>query len=502
MGEQNTERTTQTVVIGGGPGGYAAAFRAADLGQEVTLVEPLTNPGGVCLHWGCVPTKALLHVVKVKDEARAAQDWGLTFSEPEVDLDGLRSFKDGVIRRLTGGLAQLVKQRGITHVHGRAHFTSDHTLEVALKEESAAGDDGDVQGGTDTMKISFTNAIIATGATPIPLPNVDIESDRIMYAKQALDLTDIPESLLVVGGGYIGLELGSVFGKLGSRVTIVEMQPDIMPGADRDLVKIFRRANEKEVFHRIRTGTVVSAMEEVSDGLRVTMEAVDGDGRTTENATGESDAVEETFSKVLLTVGHRPNTESLNLDAAGIKTDERGFVVVDAQRRTNLEHVFAVGDVTGPPLLAHKANLEGKVAAGVISGFSVAYDPATIPSVEYTDPEIAWAGLTEDEAKEQGREVTVTSFPWAASGRALAMGTNIGKTKMIVDKETTRVLGVGIVGKDAGELISEGVLAVEMAALAEDVASSVHPHPTLSETLMEAAELVDGSATHVYRRKR
>ncbi|MFW6215424.1 MAG: dihydrolipoyl dehydrogenase [Alkalispirochaetaceae bacterium] len=473
-------KRADTVVVGGGPGGYAAAFKASDLGQKVILVDPLENPGGVCLHWGCIPTKALLHVVKVKDEAREARNWGLTFSEPKVDIDQLRGFKDGVIKKLTGGLGQLVKQRKIDHIHGLARFTSESTLTVALNE-----------GGEE--EVSFEHAIIATGASPISLPNVDIESDRILYAKSALELEEIPESLLVVGGGYIGLELGSVFGKLGCEVTVVEMTDGIMPGADRDLVKVFEQANEGEVFKEVLTSTVVDAITESGDGLQVTMKSADGDKGANRSAT---------FSKVLLTVGHRPNTAHLGLEEVGVETTERGFVKVDDQRRTNVNNVFAVGDVTGPPLLAHKANREGQVAAEVITGRKSAYDPATIPAVEYTNPEIAWCGVTEREAEQQGLDVEITSFPWAASGRALAMGTAVGKTKLIVDRKSERVLGVGIVGKDAGELISEGVLAVEMGALAEDLALSVHPHPTLSETIMEAAELFYGSATHVFRRRK
>ncbi|MFW5976298.1 MAG: dihydrolipoyl dehydrogenase, partial [Alkalispirochaetaceae bacterium] len=440
---------------------------------------PLENPGGVCLHWGCIPTKALLHVVKVTDEARKAKEWGLTYSAPEVDIDQLRSFKDSVIQKLTGGLAQLTKQRKIEHLHGYARFSSEKELTVSLND-----------GGEE--QVAFEHAIIATGATPISLPNVNIESDRILYAKSALELEGVPESLLVVGGGYIGLELGSVFGKLGAKVTVVEMMPGIMPGADRDLVKVFEKENGEEVLQEILTSTVVDEMKEVKNGLEVTMKSADGEKGT--NKT-------ETYSKVLLTVGQRPNTENLGLEAAGVETTDRGFVSVDEQRRTSKQHIFAVGDVAGAPLLAHKATLEGKVAAEVISGKKSAYDPATIPSVEYTDPEIAWAGVTEEQAKEQRLEVEVTSFPWAASGRALAMGTDVGKTKLIIDKKSGRVLGVGIVGKDAGELISEGVLAIEMGALAEDLALTVHPHPARSETIMEAAEMFEGQATHVYRRK-
>ena len=462
---------TRLAVLGAGPGGYAAAFRAADLGMDVTLVDPQKNPGGVCLYWGCIPTKALLHVVKVKDEARAAVDWGLTYPEPEVDIDKLRSFKDGVIKKLTSGLGQLTKKRKITYLQGQGRFTGPTRIQVEL-----------VDGGDETVE--FDKAIVAAGSSPISLPNVDLESDRILYARSALDLEEIPENLLVVGGGYIGLELGSVYGKLGSKVTIVEMMPGIMPGADRDLVQIFEKAN-REVFEEVLTNTVVNTMEETKKGLKVTMKPTSGEGEETT----------KTYSKVLLTVGHRPNTEELGLDDLGIETGDKGYIVVDATRRTNVDSIYAVGDITGPPLLAHKAKLEGRVAAEAIAGEPSSFDPATIPSVEYTDPEIAWCGITETEAKEQGLDYTVSSFPWAASGRAVAMGTNIGKTKLIVDNKTERVLGVGIVGKNAGELIPEGVLAVEMAALARDLELTIHPHPTLSETIMEAAAAFYGSPT-------
>ncbi len=470
-------KQTQTLVIGGGPGGYTAAFRAADLGRQVTLVDPLQNPGGVCLHWGCIPSKALLHVVKVKEQAREAAEWGLTYGEPEIDLDKLRAFKDGVVSQLTGGIGQLVKQRKIEYVRGTARFSSDREVTVEL-----------VDGGEE--QISFEHAIVATGATPVSLPNIPSDSARILYAKTALDLKELPASLLVVGGGYIGLELGSVYAKLGSRVTVVEMLPGIMPGADRDLVAVFEKEN-KDVFHEILTNTMVDTISEKQDGLEVTLKSTEGDNGTSKT---------ETYDYVLLTVGHRPNTAELGLDRAGVKTDDRGFITVDAQRRSSADRIFAIGDVTGPPLLAHKAGLEGKVAAEVIAGHKSAYDPATIPAVEYTDPEIAWAGVTETQAKEQGLDVVVTSFPWAASGRAIAMGTRAGKTKLVIERESGRIIGMGIAGKEAGELIAEGVLAIEMGALAEDLALTVHPHPTLSETIMEAAELFSGSATHVIRR--
>lgn len=469
-------KQAQTVVMGAGPGGYAAAFRAADLGQKVILIDPLENPGGVCLHWGCIPSKTLLHVVKVKDEAREAKQWGLSYAEPEVDLDRLRSFKDNVVKKLTGGLSQLVKQRKIEHIHGRARFTSDSELAVVLND-----------GGEET--VTFEHAIIATGASPAGLPNVDVESDRVLYAKTALELAEIPKTLLVVGGGYIGLELGSVFSKLGSEVTVVEMMPGIMPGADRDLVAIFEKQN-RGVFKEILTSTVVDSIEEDEDGLQVTMKSSEGEEGGRKSAA---------YANVLMTVGNRPNSGELSLEAAGIETDDRGFVSVDVHRRTSKPNIFAIGDVTGPPLLAHKATHEGKIAAEVIAGMKSAYDPAAIPSVEYTDPEIAWAGITEEQAREQELDVETASFPWAASGRALAMGAASGKTKIIVDRASKRVLGVGIAGRSAGDLISEGVLAIEMGALVEDLALTVHPHPTLSETLMEAAEVSLGSATHIYR---
>ncbi len=465
------DKSIRLAVIGGGPGGYAAAFRAADLGMEVTLVDPQENPGGVCLYWGCIPTKALLHVVKVKDEARSASEWGISFGEPKVDIDKLRSFKDGVIEKLTGGLGQLTKKRKIRHLRGYGRLNGPDSLTVDL-----------VDG--ETEKVEFDKAIVAAGSSPISLPNVELESDRILYARSALDLEEVPESLLVVGGGYIGLELGSVYGKLGAKVSIVEMTDGIMPGADRDLVNVFEKAN-KEVFEEVMTNTVVDTMEEAKKGLKVTFKPTSGEGK------GRS----KTYSKVLLTVGHRPNTENLGLEDAGVETGEKGYIKVDAQRRTNVESIYAVGDINGPPLLAHKAKLEGRVAAEAIAGEPSAYDPATIPSVEYTDPEIAWCGITEAEAKDQGLDVTVSSFPWAASGRAAAMGTSVGKTKLIVDNKTERVLGVGIVGKNAGELIPEGVLALEMAALAKDLELTVHPHPTLSETIMEAAAAFYGSPT-------
>ncbi|NBC28645.1 MAG: dihydrolipoyl dehydrogenase [Spirochaetes bacterium] len=468
-------KQTQTLVIGAGPGGYAAAFLAADLGQKVIMVDPLDNPGGVCLHWGCIPTKALLHVTKVMGEAEEAKNWGVTFSEPKVDVDGVRAFKDKVVKQLVGGTSQLAKQRKVEHMKGHARFTDANTAEVALND-----------GKTET--VSFENAIVATGATSAKLPTVNIESNRVLYAKSALELENIPKTLLVIGGGYIGVELGTVFSKFGSEVSVVEMLPDIMATSDADLRKVWEKGNKK-TFKEVLTNTKVSSAKETKNGIEVTFEGANGKG------TSKT----ETYEKVLVSVGNTPNSKDVGLEAAGVKTDERGYIPVDEQRRTNVDHIYAIGDITGQPLLAHKASHEGRVAAEAIAGEKTAYEPATVPAVVYTDPEIAWCGLTEREASEQGVEYELASFPWAASGRAIAMGTSNGLTKLLVDPKTERILGVGIAGKEAGELISEGVLAVEMAAQAKDLSLSIHPHPTLSETVMEAAEAFYGLSTHIYR---
>ena len=478
-------------VLGGGPGGYAAAFRAADLGLEVALIDELENPGGVCLYWGCVPTKALLHVVKVMDDAAHAKEFGVTYGDPEVKLDGVRAFKDKVVKTLTKGLGSLVKKRKITYYRGRGRFVDKNTIEVAV---------GD--GKTET--VAFDKAIVSTGARSARLPGIDLDSDKIWVARSALELAKVPSSLLVVGGGYIGLELGTVFSRLGSDVTVCEMTSGIMPGADRDLVDVFLKAN-KSTFSSIRTETVVSEMSEEKDGIRVTFAAAGsgsgsapGGDKGGESGSGDGSGDSALFERVLLTVGNVPNTQDIGLKEIGVETDKKGFVTVDEARRTSVPSIYAVGDVTGAPLLAHKAKLEGHVAAEHCAGQDVVYDPATIPAVEYTIPEIAWCGLTEEQAREKGIDVRVGAFPWGASGRALSMGSRIGKTKVIADAETNRVLGVGVVGRDAGELIPEATLAIEMAALADDLSLTVHPHPTLSETIMEAAADVKGLATDIY----
>lgn len=470
--------STQLVVIGGGPGGYAAAFFAADMGLSVTLVDMEPNPGGVCLYRGCIPSKALLHVAKVASEAKHASDWGLTYADPVVDLDKLRAFKNGVVGKLTGGLGQLSKQRKITYIQGKASFLSATALSI---EKSAGG----------TEELEFEHAIIATGSYPTTIPGLSIKSDRVMDSTGALDLPEIPKTLLVVGGGYIGLELGSVYAALGTKVTVVEMTDGLLPGADRDLVTFLARRLETAL-HKILLKTRVTGMKDAKSGVSVSM---DGEGLADADKT-------QTFDRVLISIGRKPNSAVPGLDKAGVKVTDRGFIQVDGQLRTTTANIFAIGDVVGEPMLAHKASHEARVAVEAIQGHKVAFEPQAIPAVVFTDPEVAWCGLTETEAKKQGRKVEIAKFPWAALGRALAIDRPDGMTKLVIDPETERILGVGIVGAGAGELIAEGVLAVEMAALATDLKLSIHPHPTMSETLMEAAEVFFGQSTHVYRPKR
>ena len=466
---------TRLVVVGAGPGGYAAAFFAADLGMEVTLVDAAPNPGGVCLYRGCIPSKALLHVANLVNESRHAAAWGVTFAEPSIDLDRLRAWKDGVVDKLTGGLGQLGRQRKLTYLQGRAAFVDAHTISVATAE------------GEKT--VAFEHAVLATGSRPATIPGLPEGSDRVLDSTGALELRDVPKSLLVVGGGYIGLELGTVYAALGSKVSIVEMTAGLLPGADRDLVNVLARRVEA-MCESVMLGTKVVEIKDEKKGLKVRF---GGEG---------VDPSERVFDKVLVAVGRKPNSAVPGLDRTGVKVNERGFIVVDERRRTAEPSIYAIGDVVGEPMLAHKASHEAKVAAEVIAGHKAFFDARTIPSVAYTDPEIAWMGLTETEAKAQGRAVEVARFPWAALGRAITLDRPEGFTKLLIDPATERVLGVGIVGVGAGELIAEGVLAVEMAALATDVKLSIHPHPTLSETMMEAAEVFFGQSTHVYRPKR
>jgi dihydrolipoamide dehydrogenase len=477
--------STQVVVVGGGPGGYAAAFLAADLGLKTALVDPEVNPGGVCVYRGCIPSKALLHVASLLGEARHAETWGVSFGEPTIDLARLRAFKDAVVKRLTSGTGLLAKSRKVQYVQGFGELVDAHTLRVKL-----------TAGGEET--IQFEHAILATGSVPVVPAALRLPGDgdpRVMDSTSALDLPDIPNSLLVVGGGYIGLELGSVYAALGSAVTVVEMTDGLLPGADRDLVDILAK-RLKQTMKAVLLKTRVTQLKPESGGIRVTFDSEQAGGTVNEVAR------EQVFDRVLVAVGRRPNASVPGLDRTRVRLDERGFIVVNEQMRTDEPSIFAIGDVAGEPMLAHKASHEGRVAAEVIAGEKSAFAPRAIPAVVFTDPEIAWAGLTEAQAQKAGRPVTIAKFPWAASGRALTLDRLDGLTKLVVDPLTERILGVGLVGPNAGELIAEGVLAIEMGANVTDLKLSIHPHPTLTETLMESAEVFFGQATHVYKPKR
>ena len=447
--------------------------------MKVTLIDPEANPGGVCLYRGCIPSKALLHVAKLLEEAEQAKNWGIEFGEPKVDLNKLREWKASIVKKLTGGLGQLSKQRSVTFVSGRAAFVNATTLKVT---KTAAG-------GEETL--TFDRIVIATGSRPTVVPSLKLDSPRLMDSTGALDLPDIPKTLLVIGGGYIGLELGSVYATLGTKVTVVEMLSGLLPGADRDLVLPLHKRLEK-LFDTILLNTTVSSLKEDGAGIRATF---DGANITDANR-------EKVFDRVLVSVGRKPNSEIAGLDKTQVQVNPRGFIEVNKQLQTADPSIYAIGDVVGEPMLAHKASHEGRVAVEAIAGHKVAFEPAAIPAVVFTDPEVAWCGLTETQAEKENREIKVAKFPWAASGRAVTLDRPEGMTKLIVDPQTERVLGVGIVGAGAGELIAEGVLAVEMAALASDVAMTIHPHPTLSETVMEAAEVFYGTSTHIYRPKR
>src|SRR5688572_1337434 len=473
----SSSSNTHVAVIGAGPGGYAAAFYAADLGMRVTLIDPAKNPGGVCLYRGCIPSKALLHVAKLLDEAKHAEAWGVSFGAPKIDVDRLRAFKEKVVDQLTGGVGQLSKLRKITYVQGTAAFRDAHTLDVTREG-----------GGTET--VTFDYAVVATGSRPATVPGLSIDSPRVMDSTGALELPDIPASLLVIGGGYIGLELGSVYAAAGTRVTVVEMTPGLLPGADRDLVNILARRIEK-MCDAVLLNTKVVGMKAGPDSVSVKFEG-----------EGLSGADERTFDRVLVSIGRRPNGAVPGLDRTKVKVNERGFIEVDEKLQTADPSIYAIGDVVGEPMLAHKASHEGRVAIEAIAGEKVAFEPLAIPAVVFTDPELAWCGLSENDAAKQGRKIAVAKFPWGASGRALTLDRSDGLTKLIIDPDTERILGVGIVGPGAGELIAEGVLAIEMGANATDLKMSMHPHPTLSETLMESAEVFFGHATHVYRPKR
>jgi dihydrolipoamide dehydrogenase len=465
--------STELAVVGGGPGGYAAAFLAADLGLQVALVDPEVNPGGVCVYRGCIPSKTLLHVAKLVNDSRHASEWGLDFGEPKIDLKRLRGFKDSVVSRLTTGTGQLAKHRKVRYLQGLAEMVDGHNLRVALKN-----------GGEE--RVQFGHAILATGSRPVSVPGLALDSRRVWDSTTALDLPGVPKTLLVVGGGYIGLELGSVYAALDSQVTIVEMTSGLLPGADRDLVDVLAKRIGQTVTS-VLLDTKVAGMSEVADGIRVSF---------------EGGATEQVFENVLVAVGRKPNSEIPGLDRTGVQVDQRGFIVVDEQRRTHEASIFAIGDVVGEPMLAHKASHEGRVAVEAITGENVAFEPRAIPAVVFTDPEVAWCGLTESQAAKENRAVAIAKFPWAASGRAISIDRTDGLTKLVLDPESGRVLGVGLVGSGAGELIAEGVLAIEMGATATDMKLSIHPHPTLTETVMESAEVFFGQATHVYRPRR
>jgi dihydrolipoamide dehydrogenase len=463
---------TQVVVLGVGPGGYAAAFLAADRGFKVTLIEARERPGGTCLHVGCIPSKAVLHAAKLITDVREAEHFGVKFGAPKIDINGVRGHWQKVVDELSGNLVKLSKMRNVDLVKGIGRFVDPNTIEV--------------EGGN---RYQFENAIVATGSVPVRPPSFPL-SPRIMDSTGALALEDLPSRLLVVGGGYIGLELGYVYAALGSKVTVVEMTEGLLPGVDRDLVKpLADRLIKTKLFESILLKTKVAKMEDTSGGIRATVETPDGKSS------------ELLFERVLVAVGRRPNSRDLGLEKAGIAVDERGFVKVDGQRRTNVPNIFAIGDIAGEPMLAHKATYEGRIVAEVLAGEPAVFDARAIPAVVFTDPEIAWCGLTKTEADRPGRKVVVKKFPWAGSGRALTLGRREGLTQIIIDPDTERVLGVGIVGVEAGEMLAEAMLAIEMSASARDVAMTIHAHPTLSETVGEAAESFYGGGVHQPPRK-
>jgi len=465
----------EVVVLGAGPGGYPAAFEAADKGKKVILVNDDVAPGGVCLNRGCIPSKALLHVAKLLNESKEASEWGITFGQPEIDLDRLRTFKNGVVKGLTGGIGSLCKARGVELVEARGSFLDSSTMELKYKDGS-------------TGKLTFDTAIVATGSVPAMPPIFDIGDDRVMDSTGALELKDVPPKLLVIGGGYIGLEMGSVYAALGSEVTVVEMTDGLLPGADRDLVKPLQKRLEAQL-HAIYLSTKVNGLKATSKGIVAELE-------------GDEAPAEATFDRVLISVGRRPNARNIGLENTKVKVTERGFIEVNRRMQTADPKIYAIGDVAGEPMLAHKATREAKVAVDVILNEPAEFDSIAIPAVVFTDPELAWCGLTETEAKQDERDIAVIRFPWAASGRAQTLARTEGLTKLIFDKKTERILGMGIVGPGAGEMIAEGVLAVETAAVARDLAESIHAHPTLSETIMESAEGLFGQATHYFRPKK
>jgi dihydrolipoamide dehydrogenase len=464
----------EVVVLGAGPGGYTAAFRAADLGKQVVLIEREESLGGVCLNVGCIPSKALLHVAKVITEAEEVEHQGVSFGKPKIDINKIRSWKESVIGKLTGGLAGLAKQRKVQVVYGVAKFGSANSLIVETKDGSKT--------------ITFDHAIIAAGSSVVRIPGFPYDDARLIDSTGALALADVPKRMLIIGGGIIGLEMATVYDALGSKITVVELADGLIPGADRDLVRPLHKRIEKR-YEAIYLKTKVSKIEAKKEGMKVTFE-------------GENAPAAQLFDRVLMAVGRRPNGREINAEAAGVSVNERGFIPVDKQQHTNVPHIYAIGDIVGDPMLAHKATHEGKVAAEVIAGHKASFDALTIPSVAYTDPEISWMGLTETQAKAQGIPYEKAAFPWAASGRALSMGREEGLTKVLYEPVTMRILGAGIVGVNAGELLAESVLALEMGADMQDLSLTIHPHPTLSETIGFAAEIAEGSITDLYMPKK
>ena len=462
------------IVMGAGPGGYAAAFHASDLGLDVTLIDPFENPGGVCLYHGCIPTKTLLNLASVIGLADKAGEWGVNFSKVNLDLEKIRSFKESVVKQLTGGVGQLARSRKINYLRGRGKITGKNKLEYA-----------DHEGNTREME--FETMIIATGGYSSELPGIPFDDDQIMNAKTALELRDIPKRLLVVGAGYIGLEMAVIYKAFGSEITIVEFTSDILQGADQDLKDVFKKERQ-DLIAKTMFDTRVVSLTRKEKKLIIDLETTGGEKKQAE------------FDKILVATGTKPNSSGIGLEEAGIETNEKGYINVDIFRRTNIDNIYAIGDITGHPMLAHKATAEGRVAAEHIAGQKTAFEPKAIPAVIFTEPEIAWTGLTETEAKKLGKVVKVAKFPWSASGKAVSIGLKSGFTKLIIDPDTERILGGGIVGKDAGTLIAEITLAIEMASVVRDLELTIHPHPTMSETIMEAAELYHGQATHIYKK--
>ena len=465
MSEKN-----KIVVIGSGPGGYAAAFRASDLGNDVTIIEKDTSLGGVCLNRGCIPSKTLLHISKIIDEAESVKKFGVTYSQPSIDMGKIQSWKNRVIKKLGGGIKLLAKQRNVNIVKGTASFISDKSIRVVNEKEE--------------QTINFDKCIIATGSRPINLPFAEVDHENILDSTSALSLKEVPKSMLVVGGGYIGLEMATAYSSLGAKVDVVEFLPRLLPGADLDLVKVLEKTLQKKL-NNINLNTKVTSIANLKNSVKVTMES-------------EGKIFSSNYDKVLISVGRTPNTDNLSLENTGIKVTKNGFIQVDEYRRTNIDNIFAIGDVTGNPMLAHKATHEGKVAAEVCTNIPSAFEPQVIPAVIFTDPELAWAGKTEEELKAENIDYEKADFPWQASGKAIAMDRTEGKTKILFEPESKRVIGVGIVGCNASDLIGEAALSIEMGCYSEDIALTIHPHPTLTETFSNTAEVMEKTITDLY----